>query len=144
MLAGGYYGAAFGVELPFLAIGPVALLRALFVGCGTMLLLGVYPRIAAAVAVGLFAPFLIQYGAYMLNYATYLGEAVAILTFGSAYSTLGSLRLSSFFERGIMGHLLRYKFLLLRVCFGISLIYASVYAKFLHGGWRSTPSPSTA
>ncbi len=133
LLASGYFGAAFGIELSFATMGYMMLLKALFTIAGMMVLFGIYPRLGASITIGLFVPFLYKYGVYMLNYMTYFGEAIAILVFGSAYSILQNLKMKPFFEQKILRHLHTYKFLLLRIFFGISLIYASLYAKFFHG-----------
>lgn len=110
-----YHGALFGPELPlevvfgsYASVAQVALAL-----IGLMILAGVWVRAAAIAAGVLFLTAVTQYGAYMLTYTNYAGEII-LLTVG-----VGTL-------------LTKYRFLILRVAFGISLLYASFYAKFLH------------
>ncbi len=133
LLTSGWYGAAFGVELPFHeTFGSLTLtMRIVFMVLGVALIGGIYPRLAGIVAMVTFIPLLFTYGSYLLNYGIYFGEALSLALFGGGY-TLLTLRPGSF-ERKILAHLYKYKFLLLRVTFGISLLYAAVYAKYIHG-----------
>lgn len=138
LLASGYYHAIFGVELPmhavFGAYTPHA--SALLILLGTLLTLGIIPRVAAGSTVILFGVLVAHYGIYMTNYATYLGEALTVLLFGGAYHLIESKRIGrsiEHIERRIAPHLHKYKFLIMRVLFGSSLIYASLYAKLIHG-----------
>jgi uncharacterized membrane protein YphA (DoxX/SURF4 family) len=135
LIAGGYFHSIFGVEFPlakaFGSFGP-AMAPVLLV-MGVMLLIGILPRIAALGLIGIFVVLTAKFGFYMIQYWTYLGEAIAILIFGPAHSLFSSSRFSSLFSRTLPAAAHGYKFAILRVFFGISLIYASIYAKFLHG-----------
>jgi uncharacterized membrane protein YphA (DoxX/SURF4 family) len=135
LLASGYYHAIFGVELPLDHIfgqlaTPISYLLMLI---GSMLIVGFFPRIAAILATSLFLGLVWNYGAYMLNYATYLGEALTLALFGGAHTLFASKKLGVAFTRMIPTRLHEYKFLIMRALFGASLIYASLYAKFFHG-----------
>lgn len=134
ILASGYYGAIFGTELPletvFGAWAPA--LRITLLVIGTMLLFGIMPRLAAILTIGIFSGLSVEYGAYMLNYGTYLAEAVALTLWGSAYH-LFSAPPFHLFHRTLHPPNQKYKFLFLRIGFGLSLIYASLYAKLIHG-----------
>ncbi len=134
LVASGYYNAAFGIELPLYDLFGVGtgVVRVIFILLGACMVLGVYPRLAGSLAFIIFLPFLVHYKTYMLNYGTYYGEALALLLFGGGYA-LVNMRTPAF-EKNIEHHLHKYKFLLLRIFFGVSLIYASVYAKYVHGG----------
>ena len=119
LLAGAYYGAIFGPELPLVGtFGAAAVaVRATLAIIGVLLVLDLFTEAAALVALALFAFTAYAHGVYMLTYANYFGEIIVLLI-------LGSRRLS--------GTLAPYSFAFLRVCFGISLLYASVYAKIIH------------
>ncbi len=134
LIAGGFYNATFGPELPLDAsFGSFSdIFRFIFIVLGICILLGIYPRIASTIALIIFLPLLAQHGTYMLNYGTYYGEALAVALFGGGYA-LFTVKTPSF-EKNIEHHLYKYKFLLLRIVFGLSLMYASLYAKFIHGG----------
>lgn len=133
LLASGWNGAAFGIEMPFSeAFGSYAfLMQVIFILLGAAMLGGLYPRLAGVVAIVVFIPLLFTYGVYMLNYGIYFGEALTMALFGGGY-TLLTIRPWSF-ERRILAHVYKYKFLLVRLSFGVSLLYAAVYAKYIHG-----------
>jgi uncharacterized membrane protein YphA (DoxX/SURF4 family) len=124
LTASGYYGAVFGPELSLIGIfGPWApVASGIVMTLGLMVILGYRPRLAGAAAVALFIALAFDYGIYLLNYGTYLGEALVLALWGGAYAWTG-------LRDG--GHPL--KFAVLRVLFGLSLIYASLYAKLIHG-----------
>lgn len=134
LIASGYYGAIFGVELPLSASfgGAAHFVSIILMIAGVMFVVGFFPRIAALVTVALFVVLVAKYHVYMLNYATYLGEAFTIALFGGAH-TVTHARIPRALTKMIEGPIHDYKFLILRVLFGISLIYASLYAKFFHG-----------
>lgn len=132
LIASAAYNAAFGPELPFESIfGHFALAgRVLFGVSGLLMLFGIYPRIAGGILALLFVPLAYAKGIYTLSYATYLGEALFVLFFGASYSLTTA---PFFFKKDILPHLHKYKFVIMRVFFGVSLIFASVYAKLIHG-----------
>jgi uncharacterized membrane protein YphA (DoxX/SURF4 family) len=131
LVASGYYQAAFGPELP---IGPH--LSLLLLVLGILIILGCLTRLAALVSIVVFALSVWQYHWYMLTYLNYFGEMLLAFIVGGGLWSLDrnvkSLKrveeifssLTRFFER--------YSFLILRICFGVALFFASFYAKFLH------------
>lgn len=128
-LAGAYYHASYGPEIPLTTtFGMYAwIATALLYLIGILIMLGVYTRIAATIALGFFTIAVWYHGLYMLTYISYLGEILVLLILGShhgAHARIGAPRLAKRFAP--------YSFLVLRICFGVSLLYASVYAKVLH------------
>ena len=103
---------------------------------GTLILIGFWARAAAGVALILFGIGVYAHGSYMLTYANYLGEIVVLLLIGSHRVSVHSLTgWSEKFNRSY--HALTKKiehlaFPILRITFGISLLFASGYAKILH------------
>lgn len=139
-IASGYFGAIFGPELPLSgSFGPYAQVIGLtLIGIGALVTIGLWARTAAAVALALFGLSTYIHGSYMLTYVNYLGEILVLLLIGShrvsvdsLMGTRGAFRNSYLAYAEKMKHL---AFPILRVAFGISLIYASVYAKILHNG----------
>jgi len=136
-LACGYYGALFGPELPLesLFYGFAPAVQVLLFVIGTLILVGKWVRAAALVALALFAVAVYQHGFYMLTYTNYLGEIIVLLLIGAHRVALEG-KPEAPVPQNIIQHIgttLRpYSFFLLRVAFGVSLLYASVYAKFLH------------
>ncbi|MES2314315.1 MAG: hypothetical protein V4524_00035 [Patescibacteria group bacterium] len=135
LIASGYYRAIFGVELPLSDIfgGFAVPFSYALIALGSMLVFGLFPRIAAICVSSIFAGLVWHFGIYMLNYATYFGEAITIVLFGGAHTLFADHRLAKLFTRVIPQHLYVYKFMIMRILFGASLIFASLYAKFVHG-----------
>lgn len=135
LLASGYYKAFLGVELPLSdTFGPHAgLVSYALIAIGLMLIFGILPRLAGIATLSALVFMTYHYGFYMINYFTYLGEALAITLFGGSYYLLSSKWVSKYFSKVIPEEWHKYKFLIIRILFGVSLIFASLYAKFIHG-----------
>ena len=135
LFASAHYGALFGVELPLMDVfHPFEqIVTVLIYAISIFLLINFTPRIMGLAVLGLFIVPFIYRGFYMLNYGTYFGEALIIFLFsGNLPWGLKEPHLGDRFF--VWTNKLRpYKFLILRIFFGSSLIYASFYAKFLHG-----------
>lgn len=144
-LLAAYYGATYGPELPLTAtFGAAAgVVKILLVTLGVLLIVGTYTRIAAFAALLLFGVAAYLHGSYMLTYTNYLGEIILLLILGShhgAHPQTAAARARA--RRHLLGladvveplakRLAPYSFAILRVCFGVSLFYASFYAKILH------------
>jgi len=141
-LAAAYYQASYGPELPLASsFGSWSgVITGILITIGILITLGVYARIAALVALILYAFAVWHHGWYMLTYTNYLGEILVLLILG-VHHGIGpaeNTNQSGFFpglrrmyER-VASTLAPYSMLLLRVCFGVSLLYASLYAKILH------------
>jgi uncharacterized membrane protein YphA (DoxX/SURF4 family) len=136
-LAAAYAGALFGPELPLAAdFGAYApAVRTVLAAIGILIAFGIYARVAALAAIVLFAVEVFAHGTYMLTYANYLGEFVLLLVLGAHSVAFHTAR----HDRQAPGWLLRLKDRLaplampiLRVAFGVALLYASLYAKFIH------------
>ena len=138
LLAAAYYGALFGPELPLAATfgsstGVVTLVLLLV---GTMITFGVYARIATVLALALFAVEVAAHGIYLLTYANYFGEFIVLLILGAHLVAVhhkghDAARAPRWFLR-LKARLTPYTFLILRIAFGTSLLYASLYAKVIH------------
>jgi uncharacterized membrane protein YphA (DoxX/SURF4 family) len=137
-LAGGYFQALFGPELPLAADfgGYAHLVSLALIVIGTLIVIGWWARGAAVAALAIFCTALYLHGSYMLTYVNYLGEIIVLLLIGSHRLSVHSL--TGWHERFhrsfhvIVDKVKHLAFPILRVCFGISLIYASAYAKIFH------------
>jgi uncharacterized membrane protein YphA (DoxX/SURF4 family) len=128
-IAAAYYQASYGPELPLTATFGVysGIVTVILLTIGTMIIFGLYTRVAAAIALALFAIAVWYHGIYMLTYTNYLGEIIVLLILGAHHAIAPKVG-----ESALAKALAPYSFFLLRVCFGISLLYASLYAKVLH------------
>lgn len=138
LIAGAYYQATFGPELPLATTyGPYAHLVSLaLVIIGTLIVVGFWARGAAVVAFGIFGYSVYVYGWYMLTYVNYFGEILVLLLIGSHRFSIHSImgwneRFHSLFH-AVIDRIRHLAFPILRICFGTSLLYASLYAKVFH------------
>jgi uncharacterized membrane protein YphA (DoxX/SURF4 family) len=138
LICGSYFQATFGPELPLLSsYGPYTHLATLALSIvGTLILTGLWARAAALVALAMYLFGVYLHGAYMLTYLNYLGEFIVLLIVGSHRASVHSLlHWSERFHRSyhvIVDRMSDLAFPILRATFGISLIYASAYAKIFH------------
>lgn len=119
-LAAAYYQASYGPELPLApAYGiytPIATI--ILIVIGLLIIFNIWTKWAAAVALSMFAYAVYRNNWYMLTYTNYLGEIIVLLL---GIEVLDSAKKLS-----------KYGFLIIRVCFGVSLIFASAYAKVIY------------
>lgn len=117
-IAAAFSGAVFGPELPLsVFFGSFAPVAALLLGlAGVFIILNSYTVYAAGVGVVFFLLAAFHSGFYMLTYLNYLGEMIFLIWVGLQRKKAPAL-----------------PYTLLRVFFGVALIYTSVYAKLLHG-----------
>ena len=133
MLASAYNQALFGPELPFTALfgayTPIA--TAAIVSSGSLLIARSWTRVAMLVVILTFAAGVYATGSYMLTYAEYLDAFAMMFLLEAASQKSTSGILGTFISRS--GQAIKpYRFAILRILFGIALVYASVYAKLLH------------
>jgi uncharacterized membrane protein YphA (DoxX/SURF4 family) len=135
-IAASVYKANYGPELPLETLyGSFTLfVRALLACIGICITVGVFVRSSASIALIFFGISIYVYGWYMLTYLSYLGEIIVLL--------LGNHLLSDSKDKtapqntavswwsSLRARFAPYSFLMLRIMFGISLIYSALYAKF--------------
>lgn len=139
LMASGYYGGFLGPELPLdSALGAhwSAVLSTLLVFAGIFIVLGFKTRIAAGFGLFVYMLFIFEHGSYMFTYSNYFGELFVIFFLGQHVLSTDKDVLEARKKVRVMDRLSRfvekYAFLILRVTFGFSLIFASLYAKFFH------------
>lgn len=94
-----------------------------------MFLFGIGTELAALACLIAFTVGWFVFGWYLVTYLNYFGELVALLLFGSRTWSL---------DRVVQGTLNRfaglrtYETVIVRVCYGIALMYAAITIKFLH------------
>lgn len=137
-LAAAYFQASYGPELPLAATygSYTGIVTAVLVVIGVLIVVGFWTRAAALVALGLYLVAVYYHGWYMLTYTNYLGEIIVLLLIGSHHFGIEGFQKVRAPARHILDTIVAkvapYSFTILRVCFGISLLYASLYAKFIH------------
>jgi uncharacterized membrane protein YphA (DoxX/SURF4 family) len=137
LIAAAYYKALFGPELPLASlVGQYALLlQVVLYVIGILIVLGLFVRESAFVALVIFIIAVVVYKTYMLTYVNYVGEITANMILGGGLWSLDRYRQK--FSIANTASLLKqkiepYAFPVLRVLFGVSALYASWYAKLFH------------
>lgn len=131
----GIEGSLYGPELPLVALfGALAGAAAWsLIALGAALVLGAYTRIAAIGALFFYLFAALMHGYYALTYADHLGAALALLILGGGTWSLGSsLRDPLPALKRLVQPLAPLAFPLLRMSFGFGVMFAAVYAKYIH------------
>lgn len=127
----------FGTELPFQELFGAGSSAAgiIMTLMGISLIAGLWTRYIALTMIALYAYALSVHGAYILTYTDHLGAYIFLFALGagrwSVDHSLATGKLSARMQR--LSHALTpYVFPILRVGFGFGVMYAAIYAKFLH------------
>lgn len=138
LFASGYFQDIFGPELTLTAeYQHLAVpMSYLFMLLGVCVIVGFGTRIVAIISLVLFAGAVLTYHSYMLTYVNYLGEMIIMLILGGGMWSLDHhwhrLQFLQKLFYPLHTAFEKHGFFILRVLFGVSLVYASFYAKFLH------------
>lgn len=123
-----------GPELPLSMVPYGMVVRFLLFLTGLMVLFGVLVELAAFIALIVFIFVTFTFGVYMVTYANYFGEIIVLLLFGSRYLSFDGW---IFGKKLLVEKLERFKWLetpIVRVLYGVALIYAGYTIKFVHQG----------
>ena len=129
LLASAFYNSYLGPEILASSLRlPVFFVPVLYI-LGLLLILGLFTRVASIIGVIILIVATKYYGEYMLTYFNYYGEYLALIIFGSYYLSSDN----KFF--GISKLVNKYKnweILILRVTYGISVLYPAITIKLMH------------
>ncbi len=118
-----------GPELPLTQMPFAVVLRILLFIASICIALGFFTEIAAGIALIIFCIGYFVFGAYLTTYLNYLGEIIVLTLFGMRQWSLDGLL---FGESKHFASLRPYDSTIVRVCYGIALMFAAVSVKFLH------------
>lgn len=124
------HGALYGPELPLHTFVAGKLVQALLWISGTALILGLWSRVWAAIMAAVWVFALVTKGPYLLTYANYFGEALAVLLLPLQRMSLDSIITSKKKAARIMAHA-EYSMPVARLLFGFSLLYTAISVKFM-------------
>ena len=137
LIACGIYSGLFGPELPFVGIfgGASDIMRIVFILLGFLAIIGVGGRYIGYVSLLIVVYAFFIRGSYMLTYSNYVGEFCALAILGGGFLSLDhTLNISH--TKGALKRVTRtlepYAFLVLRVLFGFSVMFAALFAKLWH------------
>jgi len=120
-----------GPELHLSLLSHPHLVQIALFAMSAMIALGFLTELAALIGLALFVWGLFVFGQYMLTYLNYLGEFVVLLLFGLRVFSVDKILFGPLRR---FGALERYETLIIRVFYGLALIYAAVTVKLLHPG----------
>lgn len=129
-----YANAILGPELSLALIPGGQIIRFLLFVLSTMIFFGFFTELAAALGLLIFFYVTLTFQSYMITYANYFGELIVLLLFGSRFF---SLDLLFFGKNAWFGFFEKRRFLeipIVRMLYGIALIYAGWTIKFIHQG----------
>lgn len=131
ILSSAYHSSVFGPELPFSQLPGGVYWTLILIVCGIMVLLGFYTRYVAVLLFLFFCAGIYAFHWYMITYINYLGEIfVLFLIGGDEYSVDSVIFTSKYFFEIEKAKI--YILPILRLTFGMSLLYAAIYVKFVH------------
>ena len=137
LLSFGLAGELYGTEIDFEELfGPLSVvLQGLFIVSGAATILGIYTRTIAVLSIAAYAYSALILGPYVLTYTDHLGGYMLLLILGA-----GSWSLENLLHRGYLRPSVRsrlqvfvpFAFPVMRMLFGFGVMFAAVYAKFIH------------
>lgn len=142
LVASGVHAVLFGPEIKLDALfgtyGGVAGLG-LILG-GMLIVFGLFVRTVAFMIILMFGVATLRYGSYLITYLDYVGMALAVVLVGGGKPALQNLFFPQKDKESALQMLRRdfylrfypYRFFIVRVGLGLSIMYAAFYGKFLH------------
>ncbi len=121
-----------GPELSLSSFPMASLLRIVMFVISIFVLLGFFTEIAAFLALIVFTIATLVFHLYMFTYINYLAEIVVLLLLGSRHFSLDKMLFGSELRFKTLGWLEKYKTVIIRVGYGLSLVYAAISVKFMH------------
>ena len=119
-----------GPELPLSQLPFALALRILLYLASILILLGFYTEIGAIIGLLAFAIATISFGDYTVTYLNYFGEFIVLALFGMRYLSFDKLLFGPL--KGWRAHWEVYETTVVRIAYGIALIYAGLNVKILH------------
>lgn len=129
LIASAYYHSFLGPEIPVTKIFLGNLLIPIMYILGVCLLFGIFTRVVSLFGFFILLASTFVYHEYMVTYFNYYGEYLALIIFGTYYLAVDQ----KFF--GISKLIRKHKdleILILRVTYGISVLYPAITIKLLH------------
>lgn len=121
-----------GPELSLTTVAGGTIIRFLLYVIALMVFFGFFVEIAAAIGLAIFLYLEKYYGLYMLTYLNYLGELIVLFLFGSRIASFDVLFFGKKLWNTSIAKLKEYETPLIRITYGLALIYAGYSVKFQH------------
>ena len=118
-----------GPELPLSHMPFAHVLQILLYVASVCIALGFLTEVAALITLVIFTMGFFVYGSYLITYLNYLGEIIVLVLFGMRKWSIDGLMLG---VTKRLPRLQKYETTIIRICYGIALIFAAITVKFLH------------
>ena len=125
------HNALFGPELPLDLFPGAEILRVLLYLSGAALIAGAYIKWFGWLSVLIYAYAFVFKGAYLLTYANYFGEALAVILLPRQHFSLDHAR-AKWRAKKTETSLSKYSMPVARIFLGLSLLYSAISVKILH------------
>lgn len=122
----------FGPELSLTTIPGGQLILGVKIVVGLLLAVGLLTRLAAGVGLVIYLYVLFRLGPYLLTYLNYFGELLVLTLYGSWFLSIDTVLFNKQHPIKILVSLRDWEVPLVRIFYGLALIYAAISIKFLH------------
>ena len=129
LIMSAYFHSFMGPEISLVSLPLGTMLIPIMYVTGVLLLFGVFTRIVSIIGLLILIATTFIYGGYILTYLNYYGEYIALIVFGSYVLSIDNKIF------GISNLAKKYKnieLLIIRVTYGISVMYPAITIKLLH------------
>ena len=123
-------GSFLGPELRLDAFPAVALMKGLLYASSVLIFFGFLTELAAAMALVAFTAGFFVFHSYMFTYLNYLGEIIVLLLFGMRSWSVDRIIFGKL--HGLRERFEPYETTIVRIFYGLALVYAAITVKFLH------------
>ncbi|MDD5691752.1 MAG: hypothetical protein PHP10_01085 [Candidatus Omnitrophica bacterium] len=123
-------GCFLGTELKLAQLPAGPLVKMLLYACSISIFFGFLTELAGFLSLAVFVTGFTVFGGYMMTYFNYLGEIIVLLFFGLRHWSFDAALFGKL--RGWRERLDIYSTTIVRVFYGIALMYAAITVKFLH------------
>ncbi len=130
-ITSGLFGSFLGPEISLTSLPLGVLLEPVLIGLGVLLILGLFTEAVSLIGLIILGLTTFIYHAYMFSYFNYLGELLALLLFGTKYGAIDLFWSKASKWRKKYQEL---EIPLIRVTYGLAIIYPAVMIKLLHPG----------
>ncbi len=129
LIMSAYFHSFLGPEIPVTVLPLTTVLVPIMYVIGTLLLFGVFTRIVATVGLLILIATTFIYGEYIVTYLNYYGEYIALIVFGSYVLSIDN---KIFGASSLVKKYKDIELLIIRVTYGISVMYPAITIKLLH------------
>lgn len=129
LIASAYFNSFLGPEIPITSIPYSEFIQPLLYIAGIMILFGFLSELAGTAALIMLFLATYIYKDYMITYLNYFGEFIALIFFGSKIFSIDKILYGA---SNIARKLADWEIPLIRITYGISVLWPAITIKFLH------------